>query len=267
MNFIGNSRLAALVVSLVVLTSACASAPARNGGPPLGLESPLRAPSFSFENDTFAVPNLIAARHPGEPGIYAHYCFVLARAVRQFAQFARFDPTLAKSDHAGYVERVKQVVARPARAPTLPPDDRVVIPGYANLREFSRQEESAVKEGLGGRFWTWVHWTNWRVTFPVNESQQEGVAYEIVEQLRAGRLVQLLVTNWPKPELNHTVVAYESSPKNDGSIDFLVWDPNNPDGPGVMTFDPTARRFWATNLYDTEPGPIRAFRMYYSPLL
>ena len=266
MNFIGNSRFAALV-SLVVVTAACASAPPRNGGAPLGLEYAVRAPAFSFESDTFAFANLIAARHPDEPGIYAHYCFVLARAVRQFAQFARFDPTLPKIDHAGYVERVKRVVARPAREQKLPLDDRIVIPGYVNLRGFSRDEESAVKEGLGGRFWTWVHWTNWRVTLPVNGSQQEGVAYEIVEQLRAGRLVQLLVTNWPKPELNHTVVAYESRPVEDGRIEFLVWDPNNPDSPGIMTFDPTVRRFWATKLYDTEQGPIRAFRMYYSPFL
>lgn len=254
-------------MSLVVVTAACASAPPRNGGPLLGLEEAVRTPAFSFESDTFAFANLIAARHPNEPGIYAHYCFVLARAVRQFAQFARFDPTLAKIDHAGYVERVKRVVARPARAEALPPDDRIVIPGYANLREFSRDEESAVKDGLGGRFWTWVHWTNWRVTLPVDGSQQEGVAYEIVEELRAGRLVQLLVTNWPKPELNHTVVVFESRPMKDGSIEFLVWDPNNPGWPGIMTFDPSARRFWATKLYDTEHGPIRAFRMYYSLLL
>ncbi len=266
MNFIGNSRLAALV-SLVVVTAACASAPARNGGPPLGLESSLRAPAFSFESDTFAFANLIAARHPNEPGIYAHYCFVLARAVRQFAQFARFDPSLPKIDHDAYVERVQRVVARPAREVALPPDDRIVIPGYAGLREFSRDEESAVKAGLGGRFWTWVHWTNWRVVLPVNGSQQEGVAYEIIEELRAGRLVQLLVTNWPKPELNHTVIAYESRPVEGGNIEFLVWDPNNPDWPGIMTFDPVARRFWATKLYDTEEGPIRAFRMYYSLLL
>lgn len=265
MNFIGISRLAALV-SFLVVTAACASAPQTNGGASLGLAEPVRTPEFSFAEDTFAFANLIGARHPNEPGIYAHYCFVLARGVRQFAQFARFDPTLPKLDHAGYVERVEQVVARPAWDAALPPDDRVVIPGYPNLREFSRDEESAVKEGLGGRFWTWVHWTNWRVILPVGGSHQEGIAHEIVDELRAGRLVQLLVTNWPKPELNHTVIAFESRPIA-GGVEFSVWDPNNPGGPGIMTWDARARRFWATDLYDTEPGPIRAFRMYYSLLL
>ena len=265
MNFIGISRLAALV-SLLVVTAACASALETNGGASLGLEETVRTPAFSFEQDTFAFPNLIGSRHPNEPDIYAHYCFVLARGVRQFAQFARFDPALPKLDRAGYVERVKHIVARPARDAALPLDDRIVIPGYTNLREFSRDEESAVKEGLGGRFWTWVHWTNWRVMLRVDGSHQEGVAHEILHELRAGRLVQLLVTNWPKPELNHTVVAFESRPTANG-VEFLVWDPNNPDGPGIMTWDSGARRFWATDMYDTEPGPIRAFRMYHSLLL
>jgi hypothetical protein len=78
--------------------------------------------------------------------------------------------------------------------------------------------------------------------------------------------VQLLVSNFPKPELNHTVVVFESIPKK-GAIDFVVWDPNNPDGPGIITFDQGARGFWATDVYDTDPGPIRAYRMYYSRML
>src|SRR5207253_9375527 len=79
-------------------------------------------------------------------------------------------------------------------------------------------------------------------------------------------LVQLLVTNWPRPELNHTVVAFES--RDTGStVDFVVWDPNDPDTPGIVTFDRHAGRFWATRGYDTEPRAIRVVRMYYSRLL
>jgi hypothetical protein len=35
----------------------------------------------------------------------------------------------------------------------------------------------------------------------------------------------------------------------------------------VLSWRRAPRHFWATRLYDTEPGVIRAFRMYYSPLL
>lgn len=267
MNFIVYSRLAALLSAAVLATAACASAPATNGGALLGLEAPVAVPTFSFERDTFAFPNMIRSRHPDdEPGLYANYCFVLARALRQFAQFVRFDPAASKLDHAGYVERVTQVAARAAYDPAPPPAERIVIPGYANLREFSREQETAVKQGLGGRWLTLFHWTNWRVVLPISDDHQERLALTIIDELRAGRLVQLLVSNFPKPELNHTVVVFESIPKK-GAVDFVVWDPNNPDGPGIITFDQGAQGFWATDVYDTDPGPIRAYQMYYSRLL
>jgi hypothetical protein len=113
---------------------------------------------------------------------------------------------------------------------------------------------------------TWFHWTNWRIGLPVSTAHQANVADEVARELAGGRLVQLLVTNWPNPELNHTVVAYRSDDRAD-RIDFTVWDPNEPEAPGTVTFDRIAQRFWATELYATRPGPIRAFRMYHTPLL
>jgi hypothetical protein len=231
-------------------------------------DAPGRAavPGFSVAADTFAFPNEVRARHPDRDDLYANYCFVLARGVRQFFAFARFDAAAPRLASEAYVERVRAVAAQAPWQPPPPADDRVVIPGYANLREFSRAEEAAVKEGLGGRFWTLVHWTNWRVTFPVTRGHQARVAHEIMSELDAGRLVQLLVTNWPKPELNHTVVAYAYA-ATAGGVQFSVWDPNDPSGAGLLHFETEPGRFWATRLYDTEPGTIRAFRMYYSWLL
>lgn len=249
------------LVGVALLTAACATAPA--APPPGGLGGRAAIPGFSFATDTFAFPNLIRARNPETGDLYANYCFVLARSLRQFFLAARFDPQAPRVDGAEYARRVRAIVGRAPWRPPLPPDNRVVIPGYANLREFSRAEEAAVKEGLGPRFWTLVHWSNWRITFPVSAEHQAGVARAAVEDLREGRLVQLLVTNWPKPELNHTVVAYEYR-EHAGVIEFVVWDPNDPAGPGTLRFEPEPGHFLASRLYDTEPGPIRAFRMYYS---
>src|SRR5262249_42569320 len=122
--------------------------------------------------------------------------------------------------------------------------------------------------GMTGRFWTLVHWTNWRVVFPFPAWQQERVASQVVAELQAGRSVQLLVTNFPSRwELNHTVVAYDYRLDGDGSVDFEVYDPNAPYVPGRIVFDRRGRRFVATHLFDTTEGAIRAFRMYYGPLL
>jgi hypothetical protein len=243
--------------AVLALLSGCATLPTRPPTPTAAV------PGFVVGADTFAFPNEIRARHPHTPDLYANYCFVLARGVRQFHDFARFEPARPRLDRAGYFARVHQVVAyHPWDAP-LPVDDRVVIPGYRNLYDFSRAEEAVVKEALGPRFWTLVNWTNWRVVLPVSGSHQAHVAEEIADELRAGRLVQLLVTNWPTPELNHTVVAFAYH-LSEGAMDFSVWDPNDPAAPGLLTFDRQAERFWATQLYDTRPGRIRAFRMYYS---
>lgn len=256
------------LLAVLVTTAACATRGPQGVGPALSAPAAewLAAPGFDFGRDTFAFPNQIRARHPQADDLYANYCFVLARGLRQFFVFARFEPEAPKLGRGAYVERVRQVVARAPWREPLPLDERIVIPGYASLREFSRSEESAVKEGLGGRFWTWVHWTNWRVTWPVTRGHQQHVAQEIVDELGHGRLVQLLVTNWPKPELNHTVVVYEAR-RSARALELTVWDPNDPREPGRITFDHGERRFWATHVFDTEPGAIRVFRMYYSRLL
>jgi hypothetical protein len=252
-----------VLLSLLTVALGCARPPAVAVGPPVAAGA---VAGFAFATDTFAFPNEIRARNPGVPGLYANYCFVLARAARQFFAGARFEPSAPKLDHAGYVARVRAIVARPPWAPALTAAERVVIPGYANLREFSRGEEPAVKAGLGGRFWTLVHWTNWRVTFRVTGEHQAAVAEAVRQELAAGRLVQLLVTNWPKPELNHGVVAFAFRESADG-VEFSVWDPNDLESPGLVTFLRASQAFHATRLHDTEPGVIRAFRMSYSWLL
>jgi hypothetical protein len=257
-------RPIALALGVLLAGAACASgtvSPAPAAG-----AAPIAVPGFSFAADTFAFPNEVRAHRPDTDDLYANYCFVLARTLRQFFAFARFEPAAPRLAPDAYIERVRRVVARPPWQPTLPHDDRVVIPGYPNLRALSLGEEGAVKAALGPRFWTWVHWTNWRVTFPVTAGHQAGVAQEIMDEVGRGHLVQLLVTNWPKPELNHTVVAYEFRDSST-RIEFVVWDPNDPAGPGLLTFDRPQRRFEATRLHDTALGLIRVFRMYYSPWL
>ena len=251
----------ARLAAVLLLATACAttpSVPARSSAGPS---------AFAFGPDTFAFRNEIRERHPdAPPDLYANYCFVLARGLRQFFQAARFDPAAPRVSHAEYAALVRAVAAHRPWEPALPDGERIVIPGYAHLRAFSAAEEDAVKEGLGGPVGTWFHWTNWRIALPVGAAHQAHVADEVAHELAAGRLVQLLVTNWPIPELNHSVVAYHVDDRQD-RVDFTIWDPNEPAAPGTVTFDRIAQRFWATDVYATRPGPIRVFRMYYAPWL
>jgi len=263
MHWWAQTRVCFALVAIIPGAAACAGV--------VPLETALREPAriqpiLRFGEDMFAFRNDVRALNPGEDDLYFNYCFVMTRGVAQFHKFARFDPMRPKLSAEQYIERVQQVVARSPWQDALPADDRVLIPGYANLHDFSRGEERAVKAGLGGKFWTLVHWTNWRVTFPVSREHQGQVAAEILAELRAGRPVLLLVTNWPEPELNHGVAAYDFR-INDGAVEFVVYDPNEPERPGIIGFEREPSRFWATQLFDTKPGPIRAFRMYYSPFI
>lgn len=228
---------------------------------------PRAEPALRFGVDTFAFANESRSKNWGKPDLFANYCFVMTRAVAQFQRFARFAPELPRISSEDYTERVSRVVGlAPWRAP-LAADDRIVIPGYASLFEFSRAEEQAVKRGFPSQFWTFWHWTNWRVIFPMPGAHQDSVAREAVAEIREGRPMQFLVTNFPTPELNHGVVAYDYRVTARGALEFLVYDPNDPSTPGLISFDREARRFEATRLFDTDPGPIRAFRVHYSPFL
>jgi hypothetical protein len=256
-------RPSARVLLLAVAVSGCASVAPID----VAVSRPSPPDVLRFGVDTFAFPNESRAHNPDKPDLYANYCFVMARGVIQFQRFARFDPGAPRLADDEYAARVKQVVGHAPWRDPLPPDDRVVIPGYASLFDFSRGQEAAVKAGLVGRFWTLVHWTNWRVVFPMPRWQQERVAREALGELGDGRPVQLLVTNFPTWELNHTVVAYAYRLDPAGNVLFTVYDPNDPQVPGRVTFDRAERRFEASRLYDTHVGPIRAFRMYYWALL
>jgi len=256
-------RPSARLLLLAVAVSGCASVASMD----VAVRHPSPPDILRFGVDTFAFANESRTNNPDKPDLYANYCFVMARGVTQFQRFARFDPAAPRLSAEEYTERVKQVVAHAPWWDPLPPDDRVLIPGYASLHDFSRDQEPAVKAGLVGRFWTLVHWTNWRVVLPMPRWQQERVAREAVSELGEGRPVQLLVTNFPTWELNHTVVAYAYQLDPRGNVLFTVYDPNDPREPGHVTFDRAERRFEASQLYDTRVGPIRAFRMYYWALL
>lgn len=252
-----------LSLALVLLGAGCASAPPLESV----LEAPPPVPVIRFGVDTFAFTNESRSKNRGKPDLYANWCFVMVRAVTQFHRFARFDAARPRLTPDEYTERVRLVTARAPWEDPLPPDDRIVIPGYASLYGFSQAEERAVKAGLGGRVWTWIHWTNWRVVFPVPGAQQARVARRTMAEIQAGRPTQWLVTNFPTFELNHTLLAYDYRVGSDQVVEFIVYDPNDPSGPGIVRFDPAERRFWSTRVFDTSVGPIRAFRMYHTPLL
>jgi hypothetical protein len=233
----------------------------------LGLRRPHPGPALRFGVDTFAFRNDSQVHHRGKPDLYASRCFVLGRAVVQFQRFARFEPSAPRLAAVEYTALVQRITRRaPWRAP-LPMAERVVVPGFGSLHELTREAEAAVKAGLPRRFWTLVHWTNWRIIFPLPRAQQERVAAEIIAELQAGRPAQLLITDFPRIRCNHSVLAFDFRASDPDAVDFSVYDPNDPTVPGVIRFDRRERRYRPAPLCGVDVPYLRAFRMYCSPLL
>jgi hypothetical protein len=233
----------------------------------VGLRRPLPGPALEFGVDTFAFRNDSRIHHRGKPDLYASWCFVLARAVVQFQRFALFEPDAPRVSAPEYTALVRAVTRRaPWRAP-LPAAERVVVPGFGSLHELTREREAAVKAGLPRRLWTILHWTNWRMVFPLPRSQQERVAAETVAEIRAGRPAQLLITDFPRIRLNHSVLAFDLRVDGPDQVDFLVYDPNDPTVPGVIRFDRRDRRYRPAPLCGVSVPHFRVFRMYCSPFL
>jgi hypothetical protein len=237
--------------------------------PPLGvaLARPHPGPALTFGADTFAFRNDSRIHHKGKPDLYASRCFVLARAVVQFQRFARFEPAAPRLTAAAYTALVRRVTRRAPWRPPLPMAERIVIPGFESLHELTREAEAAVKAGLPRRLWTILHWTNWRIIFPLPSAQQERVAAEMVAELQVGRPVQLLVSDFPRIRFNHSVLAFDFKVSAPDSIDFSVYDPNDPTVPGVIRFDRRVRRYRPAPLCGVNVPHFRSFRMYYSPFL
>ena len=231
------------------------------------LRRPRPGPALRFGADTFAFRNDSRIHHRGQPNLYSNWCFVLARAVVQFQRFARFDPSGPRLAGHEYTALVRRVTRRAAWRAPLALDDRIVIPGFASLHALSAAETAAVKAGLGGRFRSLVHWTNWRLVYPHPRAQQERIAAETVQELQAGRPVQWLISDFPRIALNHSVLVYEYRLAGGSAVDFAVFDPNDPATPGVIRFDRQERRFRPERLCGVDVPQLRAFRMYYSPLI
>lgn len=231
------------------------------------LEGGPAAPALDFGVDTFAFQNDARFLNRGKPDLFASYCFIMARAVRQFLRFARFEPEADRLAAEEVTARVRAVIRRRPWRPALPAAERVVFPGFSGLHDLSRGEEPAVKRAFGTRLWSFVHWTNWRMVHPSWPGQQERVAAACVRELRAGHPVQLLITDFPAVTVDHSVLAFDYRLTPDESVELIVYDPNDPTQPGTIAFDRAARRFRVVHLIGVSPRLLRAFRIYHSPWL
>jgi hypothetical protein len=233
------------------------------------------ARSFDFFRDTFAFRNelfweylidektgAVTTRKNAPPPTYAHHCFVLVRAAKQFSIHAQFDPSQTQLSAADYARRIREVLGRHLAKPSADPD-RVLFPGFEGLREFSAAHERILKENLGGSWQSYVNRRHWRMFCPFTRNSIISEANHLVSQVRKGRTPVVHVFRFPQLTINHAVLIFRFE-KGNNAVTFQTYDPNLPAGPSTLQYFEDNPRFelprniyWAggvVKVYETFTG-------------
>ena len=219
---------------------------------------------FAFANETVWEYHVDAAtsrewwyeRNP-RPA-FSLRCGPMARAVRQFFTNARFDASTPRADAATYERLVRAVMASNPRHDRT---ERIVIPGYPDLRSFSADHAALIEANISGAWTSQLQRGNWRMIFPFTRRHQAATAARLRERLAAGRPPIVHVLRFPNITLNHMIVVYgaEVTP---AEIRFLAYDPNDAEHAVVLAYDRGARRFSYPRTPYFPGGPVRAFEIY-----
>ncbi|MEO8425689.1 MAG: hypothetical protein ABI651_01120 [Verrucomicrobiota bacterium] len=270
----GRSRLAKSVLALngacwlllALIVSGCATA--RH-------ESAADRRPFVFQQDTLDYANQLVWEYHFDPATgqtshslreppptYSHHCFVVARSAKEFFEHARFDPNLPIADEPAYRQLIRRVVSQSPRRWSRA-DEKVVIPGYANLREFSAAQERLLQSECGGAWQSYFQRGHWRMIFPFARNHQARVARQLVEDLKDNRPPIVHIVCFPSLSINHAILLFDFC-ETDGEITFAAYDPNAPEQPTVLNYDRASRSFnFPRNAY-FHGGRVDIYEVYHA---
>ena len=151
----------------------------------------------------------------------------------------------------------RSVAGRGTWLPELPAEQRVVFPGYANLREFSAAKGALLRENLGAAWTTYIQPRRYWMTFGPTDRHQVRLNAELQEWLAAGQPVVLWLYNFPHMDINHAVVVFATERVGDKFV-YTAYDPNFTDRPRRVEYDPVARSFAYEKTFYFPGGKCRA---------
>jgi hypothetical protein len=210
--------------------------------------------AFNFRTDTFAYRNDLKWEYVFDDATgktshrdrvpepeYTHHCFVVARSARQFFQHARFDSTLPRVSDDQYITLIKEVVSRDPSECTSE-EKRIVIPGFANLREFSTAKEKLLQQECGGAWRSYFQRGHWRMMYGFTGRNQEKEVAQLIASIRTNRPPVVHIVKFPRLTINHALLLYGVE-ETEKEVRFMTYDPYEPNVPQTLTFDRATREF------------------------
>ena len=233
--------------------------------------SPGRA--FDFYADTFSYTNELVWEYQFDPRTgkastrknepppgYAHHCFVVVRSARQFFLHGAFLPERQAMETSGYQEIIRLITGRSACRPSAPAD-RIAIPGFASLRQFSAAYADLLRRNCGGAWQSYVQRGNWRMILPFTRRGQARMVADLQKALAAGRLPIIHVVTFPRLTINHALLIFGVSTGSAG-LEFHCYDPNNCDKPLILVYDQAGRTFIFPRTHYFPGGRVNVYETY-----
>lgn len=229
---------------------------------------------FDLHRDTFAFSNDTAWQYGvdeqgklhisqrAKPADFAHRCFVLTRSVLQFYQFADFEPRQPKLTRDEYRVRVKDLCRIPVWSKG--PAQKIVIPGFRDLHDFSIAYEGLLKENLGNWLPSYLRIGNWRMIMGHLRAGQASAADWLAKSIDAGKPRAIYLARFP--HMNHVVVPYALKREAGGNLSFSVYDPNYPNQPSWVFYRASERSFEFEPRWYFPGGRVNVMRVFISPL-
>jgi hypothetical protein len=235
--------------------------------------------TFRFDRDTFAFANqTVFEYHEGHASLrkpsatkrdaYNRHCFVMCRTAMQFKKFARFAPRSRPLDDASLAARVRAVTHQAAWREPLAENQRIVFPGYKDLKEMSKVRREVVQLNIGHGWPSYFRISNIRVAFQDGTGYQQETHARLNAVLERGELFVAFLTTYPRLSINHAVLVYKrkASSPNSGIEHYLVYDPNHPESPRDLSWSTHDRAFSYQKDWDFVGGFVRVYQTYGKPM-
>ena len=240
------------------------------------------ADKFRFDRDTLGFTNsTVFEYHEGVASLrrssgiekertpkYTRRCFVMCRTTLQFQKFARFDPNAKPLDDRELAQRIRSLTRHQAWQAPLPNSERVVFPGYRNLRELSQKRGWVLQKNIGLGWPTYVRIGNYRMFYNHSRKYQKKMHDHLNSALDRGELFVAYLSDFPILHINHAVLVYgrKRSVAGDAAERYNCYDPNHPDGPRELAWLADKQVFNFEKDQEFVGGFARIFQVYGKPL-